>query len=364
MDKERNVPFFAGGVSPPQQRAIMYQNGQMLVLAGPGSGKTKVITLRVRYLIEEFGIPPEQILTITFTRAAAAEMKLRAVRECSRAKRAVFGTFHSVFYQIIRSSGYFQGFTFLSPFEQKEILTQAVRNICTKEGAVSGKVFSKDGDMRFDVWQMLSDIAYYKNTDRLRESAGEDFLPVFDEYMSLCREQKKLDFDDVLSGAADVLENRDEILSFWQKRFSYIQIDEFQDINPVQYRVVRLLSGKSGNLFVVGDDDQAIYSFRGSSPSFMKLFLDDHPKAQKVMLETNYRSVPAIIAVSEKCIKNNEDRFDKRMKPALYSETGKGKPGEGECEKDRVLADQGVLVGERKSGKDRAFLQEEETEAM
>ncbi len=282
--------------SKEQQRAITFSGGQMLVLAGPGSGKTFVITSRLRHLILEQGIPPESILTITFTRSAAAEMKQRAFMICPQAGRAVFGTFHSVFYQIIRTSGYYQGFTFLSPYEQKKII-QGLSDVSLA-----------------DAWQeCLSDISYYKNTGKVKEGADPSFTQIFHAYQTACKAERKLDFDDILICCKKVLTEHREILEFWQKRFSYVQIDEFQDINPVQYEIVTLLCAHHKNLFVVGDDDQAIYSFRGADPSFMRRFETDYPQAQRVYLSVNYRCGADIVKLAGKCICHNHERFPKQI---------------------------------------------------
>ncbi|MBR4758882.1 MAG: ATP-dependent helicase [Lachnospiraceae bacterium] len=291
-----NNQLHTAGPSPVQQQAIGFRDGQMLVLAGPGSGKTFVITSRLRYLILEQGIPPESILTITFTRSAAAEMKQRAFMICPQAGRAIFGTFHSVFYQIIRTSGYFQGFTFLSPYEQKKMIQSILTG--NSEGA----------------WQeCLSDISFYKNTGKTKEGADPSFDRIFHAYQEKCRMEKKLDFDDILVCCRQVLSDRPEILDFWQKRFCYVQIDEFQDINPVQYEIITLLCAKHENLFVVGDDDQAIYSFRGADPSFMRKFETDYPKAQRVCLSVNYRCGADIVKLAGKCISHNAQRFPKEI---------------------------------------------------
>ena len=297
-------PEWMKSATERQRQAIVFDKGQLLVAAGPGSGKTRVITGRVRYLIEEKKIPPEQILTITFTRSAAAEMKHRAAAMCRAAQRAVFGTFHSVFYQILVSSGYYRGFRFLSPYEQKQILLKAE------------KLIPEEKQLYKDAERTLSAISRAKNTGELPPQTEE----IYRAYLKECRLEKRLDFDDILLLCEDLLKRRREIRCFWQKRFSYIQIDEFQDINAVQFRIIKILAGEHKNLFVVGDDDQAIYSFRGASPAFMRTFQKDYPGAGRIDLDLNFRSDPRIVSLSGACIAHNTDRLEKHIRCAGQQE--------------------------------------------
>ncbi len=291
-------PEWMESATPEQRMAMTFDTGQMLVAAGPGSGKTRVITGRIRYLIEEKGISPQQILTITFTRSAAAEMKRRAAGQCPQAAFAVFGTFHSVFYHIMVSSGYYRGYSFLTPHEQKQIL-KAVMKLIPNENNIQTT----------DAEQILSAVSYAKNTGKLPKETE----PVYRAYLKECRLRKKLDFDDILLCCEELLRKNSEIRQFWQKRFSYIQIDEFQDINAVQLRVIDLLARQNKNLLVVGDDDQSIYSFRGSSPRFMQQFQSICPDAERIDLTLNFRSRPGITEAAVKCIGHNQDRLEKRI---------------------------------------------------
>ena len=274
----------------------------MLVLAGPGSGKTTVISERVRYLIEEKGVEPGRILTITFTKAAALEMQRRCQNICPRASAAVFGTFHSVFYHFLRKSEKYQKFTHINEKQKKEMMKKLVP-IGTMTSLQHAYLCES----------MLKKISYYKNSQSDLAHEGEDFYEIMRRYSRLCVEQEKLDFDDMLVLCLELfLENKQELYK-WQNKFSYILVDEFQDINQCQYEIVKLLTQKSGNLFVVGDDDQAIYSFRGSDPGYMKQFLLDFPNARKTCLEENYRSGEGIVALAGKSISNNEERFFKNI---------------------------------------------------
>lgn len=316
--------------SPAQQEAICFGEGTMLVLAGPGSGKTAVITQRIRYLVEERHITPSDILTITFTKAAALEMKQRACQICRGAENAVFGTFHSVFFQIIRSSSKFQNYSIMTEQQKLQILRPLLKG--KKLDCVQMSSFCE---------QFLSDLSFYKNTGREREEkavqkqavqkqaeqkqtaqekAGQNqaeqmqLHELRQAYEQCCRKRWLLDFDDILIYCYRLLMEDSGMRGRWQSRFRYILIDEFQDINDVQYQIIKLLSANYENLFVVGDDDQAIYSFRGADPSYMHRFLEDYPKSRQVKLNINYRCGDRILALAARSIAHNKYRFEKEIK--------------------------------------------------
>lgn len=296
--------------SPAQQEAICFGAGTMLVLAGPGSGKTAVITQRIRYLVEERHITPSDILTITFTKAAALEMKQRACQICRGAENAVFGTFHSVFFQIIRSSSKFQNYSIMTEQQKLQILRPLLKG--KKLDCVQMSSFCE---------QFLSDLSFYKNTGREREEkAGQNqaeqmqLHELRQAYEQCCRKRWLLDFDDILIYCYRLLTEDSGLRDRWENRFRYILIDEFQDINDVQYQIIKLLSANYENLFVVGDDDQAIYSFRGADPSYMHRFLEDYPKSRQVKLNINYRCGDRILALAARSIAHNKYRFEKEIK--------------------------------------------------
>lgn len=296
--------------SPAQQEAICFGEGTMLVLAGPGSGKTAVITQRIRYLVEERHITPSDILTITFTKAAALEMKQRACQICRGAESAVFGTFHSVFFQIIRSSSKFQNYSIMTEQQKLQILRPLLKE--KKLDCVQMSSFCE---------QFLSDLSFYKNTGREREEkAGQNqaeqmqLHELRQAYEQCCRKRWLLDFDDILIYCYRLLTEDSGLRDRWENRFRYILIDEFQDINDVQYQIIKLLSANYENLFVVGDDDQAIYSFRGADPSYMHRFLEDYPKSRQVNLNINYRCGDRILALAARSIAHNKYRFEKKIK--------------------------------------------------
>ena len=287
----------------------------MLVLAGPGSGKTAVITQRIRYLVEERHITPSDILTITFTKAAALEMKQRACQICRGAENAVFGTFHSVFFQIIRSSSKFQNYSIMTEQQKLQILRPLLKG--KKLDCVQMSSFCE---------QFLSDLSFYKNTGREREEkAGQkqavqkqaeqmQLHELRQAYEQCCRKRWLLDFDDILIYCYRLLTEDSGLRDRWENRFRYILIDEFQDINDVQYQIIKLLSANYENLFVVGDDDQAIYSFRGADPSYMHRFLEDYPNSRQVKLNINYRCGDRILALAARSIAHNKYRFEKEIK--------------------------------------------------
>ena len=289
-----------------QIEAIEHVNGPMMVLAGPGSGKTSVITGRTCRLIER-GISPFSILVVTFTRAAAAEMRQRflLVTE-SRGKGVTFGTFHGIFYGILRNTFHLSGANILSG-EEKDALLKEIINTNYKGG-------EKEADLPAAVAREISSVKesrlslehFYSGT--LPEKT---FRKVYEQYEGWKRENQKLDFDDIIFQCHRLLKARPDILSRWQEKFQYILIDEFQDISPMQYEVIRMLAAPRNNLFIVGDDDQSIYRFRGANPGIMLHFPKDFPETKQVVLQMNYRSTPEIVASAGAVIAHNKKRFPK-----------------------------------------------------
>lgn len=271
----------------------------MLVLAGPGSGKTTVISERVRYLIEEKGVEPGRILIITFTKAAALEMQSRCQVICPKSSMAVFGTFHSVYYHILRQTETYQNFSLINEKEKKEIMKKII-----PVGNMT------ELQHNYVCENMLKRISLYKNSQK---EESEDIALILKRYNQLCFEQAVMDFDDMLILCLKLLRENKEECKKWQERFEYILVDEFQDVNYCQYETLKILSEKCGNIFAVGDDDQAIYSFRGSDPGLMKKFLADFPDSKQICLEDNYRSGEDIISCAGACIRCNRNRFAKNI---------------------------------------------------
>lgn len=316
--KEMIVPQedFLAGLNMPQLQAVTHGEGPALVLAGPGSGKTTVIVKRILYLIRVKHIPPEEILVVTFTKDAALSMQQRFLREAARSEPVNFGTFHSIFYHILLQSNYFSSrTTLLTQAQKKNILLSILRELTAARQEFCDYDTLKDLADSF-----LCAIGFYKNTQdeeaaarRLPTNWRSRFREVFEACKNQCRRQGGIDFDDMVYECRSFLQEDEMQRRYWQKRFRYILIDEFQDINPLQYEVVKLLGiiNGSGNLFAVGDDDQAIYGFRGSSPACLRQFARELG-ARQIILNANYRSTGEIVAAAERVIRENKDRFVKK----------------------------------------------------
>ena len=292
-----------------QTEAIGHKEGPMLVLAGPGSGKTLVITERTRNLIINEHIPPSEILVITFTKAAAREMKERFVRKMGGKHYPVtFGTFHAVFFGILKHAYGFKAENIIREEQQYQLLREIIQ-----------KLRLEYQDEKEFVGDLLGEIGLVKNTGIPLEHyystscAQEIFHQVYREYEKCMRARRLIDFDDMLVYCYELLSQRQDILAGWQARFRYILIDEFQDINKLQFDIVRLLAQPEDNLFVVGDDDQSIYRFRGAKPEIMLGFEKVYPGAKKVLLDVNYRSQSRIVTASLKLIAHNRQRFVKNI---------------------------------------------------
>ncbi len=309
-------------VNEAQSKAITHGEGPMLVLAGPGSGKTFVITQRIKHLITQNRISPESILVITFTKAAAQEMQHRFRRIMDENfYPVVFGTFHSVFFHILRQVYSFNASSIVKESEKYRLLAEILKKIPNKQLNQANKR-DEDGSISVDtdyLSKILSEISRCKNLGanlRSYESEvcpKEIFLQIYREYQIEMRQRKKLDFDDMLLLCRQVLLERPDILKQWQARFEYILIDEFQDINPLQYEVIQMLARPQDNIFAVGDDDQAIYGFRGSRPELMFRFFEDYPGAKRVLLNVNYRSKQGIVEQAGRLIHCNKNRFTKEI---------------------------------------------------
>ncbi|MFV0343635.1 MAG: ATP-dependent helicase [Anaerocolumna sp.] len=293
-----------------QITAINHTTGPMLVLAGPGSGKTLVITRRTQELIESHGVNPENILVITFTKAAAMEMKERFIKLTGSNGRGVnFGTFHAVFFTIIKYAYQYNASNIIREdqrfFYLKEIISKYQLEIDDEKEFISG-IISEISLVKGE----RMDISHYYSIN-----CSEDiFKNIYNAYESKLRSENLIDFDDMLVICYDLLTQRPDILAIWQKKYQYILIDEFQDINKVQYDIIKLLALPSNNLFVVGDDDQSIYRFRGAKPEIMLNFEKDYPEGKKNLLDINYRSTDQIIACGSTLIKNNTKRFEKNIR--------------------------------------------------
>lgn len=326
-------------VNEAQYSAITHGDGAMLVLAGPGSGKTFTVTQRIKYLIEHYHVKPEDILVITFTKAAAAEMQERFVKlNGGKCDPVNFGTFHSVFFQILRYTYKFTAANIIREHDKYRLLEQIINEM-------PAEIQSQDlKDSGTDTLQrLLAEISKVKNNgitsrELISETISQpEFEYIFHAYKQEMNRNRLIDFDDMVLLCRDLLVSRPEILKIWQQRFHYILVDEFQDICPLQYEVVRLIAEPQNNLFIVGDDDQAIYGFRGSSPEIMLHFNKDYPDAKQVLLNVNYRSRKDIVDTAGKLISHNKVRFPKTVETKnthtngirIYSFHSKMKQAEG-----------------------------------
>ncbi len=304
-----------------QRQAVMHGEGPLLVLAGPGSGKTFTITQRILYLIQEKKVSPEEILVITFTKEAALSMQRRFMEQSDQFYPVNFGTFHSVFYHILRKTQPSNTFTLLQENQKKKMLLPILQNYLRKQEKNSQ--FSEENTAQQDASTILSAISFYKNTgdiekakDKLTLEWKTFFSDIYADYENARCKENAIDFDDMVCECEKLLRKNHKIREYWQNRFSHILMDEFQDINFRQFTVVELLAKAPYNLFAVGDDDQAIYGFRGSSPACLKQFATKY-NAKQLLLDTNYRSCKEIVETSLKVINENKDRFVKQLKPHL-----------------------------------------------
>lgn len=297
------------GFNEAQAQAIQHTDGPCLVLAGPGSGKTLTIVNRVKYLIEKQKVRPEEILVVTFTRFAAAEMKSRLCLVMGKRDLPVtVGTFHGIYYGILKWAYRMNQENILSETEKYQIL----RGVINKERM---EIFDEEDFIQ----DIAAEIGKVKNNripleEFVSEKCSADaFRNIYRNYEQHRKELKKIDFDDMLVLCYELFQSRPDVLAQWQKKFRYVLIDEFQDINRIQYDVIRMLAQPENNLFVVGDDDQAIYGFRGADSELMLGFGKDFPNAKQILLGMNYRSTANIVQNSLKLIENNVERYSKKL---------------------------------------------------
>ena len=294
--------------SKAQTQAIMHKDGPMMVLAGPGSGKTTVITHRVQYLTKEYGIDPGDILVITFTRAAAEEMRERYEALTGGGSRVTFGTFHSIFFRILKLAYRYTADNIVREEQQMQFvreLAQAGGLEPEDENEFAASILSEISSVKGE--RIALEHYYYKNCP------DAVFRQLYAGYEEKMRRAGLIDFDDMMVLCLELFTERKDILSAWQRRYRYILIDEFQDINRLQYEIVRMLAKPEDNLFIVGDDDQSIYRFRGAKPEIMLGFERDYPGAGRILLDVNYRSTEEIVAPALRLIGENQKRFSKAI---------------------------------------------------
>lgn len=296
-------------LNPSQVQAVVHKDGPCMVLAGPGSGKTLTITKRIEYLIGKHHVSPEEILVITFTKAASVEMKERFVRLCGqKAGPVTFGTFHGIYYGILKWAYRMNASNILSEEQKYQLLKQVI-----------GRMEIDIDDEKDFLQGIAGEIGNIKNNQiplaeyESLNCSEEVFREIFEQYEKERKRLKKIDFDDMLVLVYELFKKRPDILSMWQRKFRYILIDEFQDINQVQYDVIRMLAAPENNLFIVGDDDQSIYRFRGARPDIMLGFKKDYPDTKEILLDVNYRATKAIVNGAARVIRHNVNRYPKQI---------------------------------------------------
>lgn len=291
-----------------QLKAVKHKSGPMLVIAGPGSGKTTVLTARIRNLIEEYSVNPANILVITFTKAAANEMKSRFNNMMGRSTNVTFGTFHAVFFMILRAAYNYSVDSIIKEDVRQNIIKQAIERSRLEPDDLNEMISNITGEISRVKTETIDINAYYSAS-----CPEEEFRDIYKYYVKTLKKMGLIDFDDMLLYCHELLTTRRDILAKWQQKYQYILIDEFQDINKIQYDIIKLLAKPQDNLFIVGDDDQSIYGFRGSKPEIMLNFDKDYPDTDKVILDTNYRSTGNIVSAAGKVIAHNKVRFAKNI---------------------------------------------------
>ena len=308
------------GLNDMQKRAVKRTEGPLLIIAGAGSGKTRVLTNRIAYLIDECGVNPYNILAITFTNKAAAEMRERVEQTIGEGSQVWVSTFHSTCVRILRRYidrlGYNNNFTIYDTDDQKSVIKEVCKklNIDTKmlkERTIMNGISSAKDEMI--------------TPDEMEINAGNDYnakriAGIYREYQRELKLNNALDFDDLIFKTVELFNQDEEVLNAYQERFRYIMVDEYQDTNTSQFRLISKLAEKYGNLCVVGDDDQSIYKFRGANIANILNFESAFPGAKTIKLEQNYRSTQTILNAANEVIKNNTGRKDK----TLWTANGEG----------------------------------------
>ena len=314
--------------SSSQLKAIKHGKGPMLVMAGPGSGKSFVIIQRILNLIQEHKVYPQNILVISFSKASTLELKERFQKQIgniksnnnqsienpiennsiNESKQVIFSTFNACFFQILKGTYHYTSHDIITEKQKRDILTTILLDPEYEIKSIAEKMED-----------YLQKISYYKNKGlkELQEKESVRFQKIYRAYNQEMHRQHKLDFEDMGLLCLQLFQNKPDILEKWQEKFQYILIDEFQDINMIQFRIIQLLAVKYRNLFVVGDDDQSIYGFRGSNPQIMLDFEKYYPDTEKVLLETNYRCSEPIVKEALSVIEQNKVRFQKEIRAVV-----------------------------------------------
>lgn len=292
-----------------QISAIEHKDGPMLVLAGPGSGKTATLVERTKNLILKHGVNPSNILVITFTKAAANEMKQRFEKEMEQSEAKVtFGTFHAIFFMVLKLAYNYNSSNIVTDDVKYQMMRELINRYSLE--------YRDENELMSGIF---AEISMIKNSRIPLEhfystQCGEDvFRKIYRDYEKVLKSKRLIDFDDMLTLTYQLFKERPDILGAWQKKYKYILVDEFQDINQIQYDIVRMMAAPENNLFMVGDDDQSIYRFRGSKPEIMLHVPKDYPDVKQIQLEINYRCPKEVVETSQRLIAHNKERFPKKI---------------------------------------------------
>lgn len=314
--------FELSDLNDSQREAVLYNEGPLLVFAGAGSGKTRVITYKIAYLIDELQISPHRILAVTFTNKAASEMKARTEALLKSSVEGLWiGTFHSICAKILRRDisilGFKSNFSILDEDDSLAIVKDSMKAL--------------NIDPKYTDPNAIKDYISKAKTNfidciEFRKIAGDYFdrvvLSVYEKYTEILKKSNSLDFDDLIYYTLKLFKEHEEVLNYYQKKFKYVLVDEYQDVSKNQYEFVKLIAGKSKKLTLVGDDDQSIYSFRGASVEFIDAIMDDFKSMKVIKLEKNYRSTQEILDIANKLIKNNKHRAEKMLYCDKHSKEG------------------------------------------
>ncbi|MBW1569139.1 UvrD-helicase domain-containing protein, partial [Streptococcus sp. SPC0] len=300
------------GMNDKQAEAVQTTDGPLLIMAGAGSGKTRVLTHRIAYLIDEKYVNPWNILAITFTNKAAREMRERAIALNPATQDTLIATFHSMCVRILRREadyiGYNRNFTIVDPGEQRTLMKRIIKqlNLDTKkwnERSILGTISNAKNDL-------LDEIAYEKQDGDMYTQV---IAKCYKAYQEELRRSEAMDFDDLIMMTLRLFDQNKDVLAYYQQRYQYIHVDEYQDTNHAQYQLVKLLASRFKNICVVGDADQSIYGWRGADMQNILDFEKDYPQAKVVLLEENYRSTKKILQAANNVINHNKNRRPKKL---------------------------------------------------
>ena len=314
-------------LNEPQREAVTHVNGPIMIIAGAGSGKTKVLTTRITHLMAAHQVDSFNILALTFTNKAAAEMKERVERILgnTEARNLYIGTFHSVFARILRAEapklGYPSNFTIYDTDDAKSVVKTVINELALddkqyKPNVIYNRISAAKNSL-IGPAEYLNDWNLLQEDNRANRSATGQ---IYEAYVNRCFKNGAMDFDDLLLKMYILLKHFPEALSKYQRKFKYILIDEYQDTNPAQYEIIKLLGAMHENVCVVGDDAQSIYSFRGATIENILQFQKDYDDVKVVKLEQNYRSTKNILHVANEIISNNKNQIEKK----LFTDNGEG----------------------------------------